>query len=120
MKTMKNWLLTGLMLLVVSTVFSQGKVTGTITDGQGALPGANVAIKGTTTGSSSDIDGKFSVDATANSGELVITYLGFETKTVKFSVSNGGTTNLGTIVLTSDSNQLEEIVVVGRGLIDLA
>ncbi|WP_269685983.1 TonB-dependent receptor [Flavobacterium lacustre] len=120
MKTMKNWLLTGLMLLVVSTVFSQGKVTGTITDGQGALPGANVAIKGTTAGSSSDIDGKFSVDATANSGELVITYLGFETKTVKFSVSNGGTTNLGTIILTSDSNQLEEIVVVGRGLIDLA
>ena len=51
MKTMKNWLLTGLMFLVVSTVFSQGKITGTITDGQGSLPGANVAIKGSTTGS---------------------------------------------------------------------
>ena len=45
MKTMKNWLLTGLMFLMVSTAFAQGKVTGTVTDGKGSLPGANIVIK---------------------------------------------------------------------------
>jgi hypothetical protein len=107
---MKNWLLTGLMFLVVSTVFSQGKVTGTITDGQGSLPGANVAIKGTKIGATADFDGKFSINTSVKSGELVISFIGFEPKTVKFSVENGATTNLGTIVLASN-NQLEEIVV---------
>lgn len=117
---MKNWLLTGLMFLIVSSVFSQGKITGTITDGQMTLPGANIAVKGSTTGVSSDFDGKFSINTSVASGELVISFIGYEAKTVKFSVANGATVNLGTIVLTSDSNQLEEIVVVGKGLIDLA
>ncbi|WP_166921191.1 TonB-dependent receptor [Flavobacterium poyangense] len=121
MKTMKNWLLTGLLFMIVSTVFSQGKVSGTITDDSGAtLPGANVAVKGSTTGTSTDFDGKFTIDVKTSTGELVITYLGYNTKTLKFSVSNGATTNLGTIPLESDNNQLEEIVVMGKGIIDLA
>ena len=61
MKTMKNWLFSGMLFLVAVTAFSQGKVTGTITDGQGSLPGANVAIKGATTGVSADFNGKFSI-----------------------------------------------------------
>jgi iron complex outermembrane receptor protein len=117
---MKNWLFSGLLFLMVSTVFSQGKIIGTVTDGQGSLPGANIAIKGSEIGVSTDFDGKFSISATADSGELVISFIGFEPKTVKFSVAAGVTKNLGTIVLTSDSNQLEEIVVVGKGIIDLA
>ena len=44
MKTMKNWLLSGLLFLVAVSAFSQGKITGTITDGQGSLPGANVQL----------------------------------------------------------------------------
>ncbi len=111
MKTMKNWLLSGLLLLVVSTAFSQGKITGTITDGQGSLPGANVAVKGIATGVSTDFDGKFSISTTASTGELIITFLGYEPKTIKFSVANGATKNLGTIVLTSNSNELDEVVV---------
>ncbi|QSW87108.1 TonB-dependent receptor [Flavobacterium endoglycinae] len=110
MKKMKNWLLTGLFFMIVSTVFSQGKVTGNITDGTaGSLPGANVQIKGSSTATSTDFDGKFTIDSPNASGELVISYIGFETKTVKFTVS--GSTNLGNIVLTSNSNELSEIVV---------
>jgi hypothetical protein len=98
--------------MIVSTAFSQGKVTGMITDGAGAsLPGANVAVKGSGTGTSTDFDGKFTIDAKTSVGELVITYLGFDSKTVKFSVSNGGTTDLGSIVLVGNSNELSEIVV---------
>lgn len=119
MKTMKNWLLTGLLFMLVSTVFSQGKITGTITDGQNSLPGTNVAIKGTKSGTTADFDGKFTINTTANSGELVISFIGYEAKTVKFSVTTGGTTNLGTIVLNSNSNELSE-VVVKSGVVDLA
>jgi iron complex outermembrane receptor protein len=120
MKTIKNWLLSGLLFLVVSTVFSQGKLTGTITDGQGSLPGANVVIKGLATGVSTDFDGKFSINTAAGSGELVVSFIGFEPKTIKFAVANGATKNIGTIVLNSNSDELDEIVVIGRGIIDLA
>lgn len=119
MKTMKNWLFIGLMFLIVSSAFSQGKVTGTITDGKGALPGANIVIKGTKIAASTDFDGKFSISATTNSGELVISYLGYISKTVKFTVSNG-MASLGNVALESDDNQLDEIIVVGKGLVDLA
>ncbi len=111
MKTMKNWLLTGLLFMIVSTVFSQGKITGMITDGIGSLPGANVVIKGSTTATSTDFDGKFTLNASTSTGEIVISFLGYQSQTVKFSVSNGSTTNLGTIVLASNSNELSEIVV---------
>lgn len=119
MKTMKNWLLTGLMFFVVSAVFSQGKITGTITDGKNSLPGANVAIKGAKIGASTDFEGKFSVNTPGNSGELVISFVGFEEKTVRFSVSNGATVNLGTIVLTENSNELSEIIVKSS-VVDIA
>jgi outer membrane receptor protein involved in Fe transport len=108
---MKNWLLTGLLFMIVSTAFSQGKITGTITDGVGSLPGANVVIKGSTTATSTDFDGKFTLNATSSTGEIVISYLGYQNQTIKFSVSNGATTNLGDIVLVANSNELSEIVV---------
>jgi hypothetical protein len=107
MKTMKNWLLTGLMFLIVSTAFAQGKVTGTVTDGKGSLPGANIVIKGTKIAVSTDFDGKFSINTTANSGELVISFIGYKSKTVKFN----GTASVGTVALVADDNQLQEIVV---------
>jgi hypothetical protein len=119
MKTMKNWLFSGLLFLMVSTVFSQGKITGTVTDGQGSLPGANIAVKGSKIGVSADFDGKFSISTPADSGELVISFIGFEPKTVKFSVGAGATKNLGTIVLVENSNQLNEIVVKSS-VIDIA
>ena len=107
MKTMKNWLLTGLMFLMVSTAFAQGKVSGTVTDGKGSLPGANIVIKGTKIAVSTDFDGKFSINTTANSGELVISFIGYKSKTVKFN----GAANVGTVALVADDNQLQEIVV---------
>src|SRR6478752_379288 len=111
MKTMKNWLLSGLLFLMVSTVFSQGKITGTITDGQGPLPGANIAIKGTSTNATTEIDGKFTISSTVKSGQLIVSYIGFENQTISFTTSNTGTTNLGNIILVANSNELSEIVV---------
>ncbi|MFZ0597526.1 MAG: TonB-dependent receptor plug domain-containing protein, partial [Flavobacterium sp.] len=116
---MKNWLLTGLLFMIVSTAFSQGKITGMITDGTGSLPGANVVIKGSATATSTDFDGKFTLNTTTSTGEIVISFLGYDNLTLKFSVTNGGTTNLGTIVLASNSNELSEIVVKSS-IVDVA
>lgn len=105
--------------MIVSTAFSQGKITGMITDGTGSLPGANVVIKGSATATSTDFDGKFTINTTTSTGEIVISFLGYDNLTLKFSVTNGGTTNLGTIVLASNSNELSEIVVKSS-IVDVA
>ena len=110
-----------MFLLVATTMFSQGKIKGTVSDSElnGALPGVNVLVKGSTTGASTDIDGKFLLNTTATSGQVVISYVGFQSQTVSFSVKKGETVDLGSIKLVSNSNQLEEVVVKSN-LIDIA
>lgn len=107
---------------MVSTVFGQGKISGIIIDEQlkSGIPGVNVTINGTTNGTSTDIDGNFIIESSVAKGQLVISYVGFEKKTVNFTVQNGQTVNLGTIKLTEDTSQLDEVIVVGKGIIDLA
>jgi iron complex outermembrane recepter protein len=121
MKVFKNALLFGFMFISTLTVFSQSKVTGTIIDGEFNQPlvGASVVVKGTKTGTATDFDGKFEITTSEKSGQIVISYLGFETKTVSFTVS-GNSVNVGNILLTADASQLEEIIVVGKGIIDVA
>lgn len=109
-KNMKNWLLSGLLFFTVSAVFSQGKITGTITDGQGPLPGANVGIKAQSAGTSTDFAGKFSIISTANTGQLLVSYIGYQNQVINFTITNG-VADLGNIVLISNSNELSEIVV---------
>ncbi len=122
MKTLQNWLFSGILLMMISTVFSQGKITGTLIDAESnmSLPGVNVFIKGTTLGTTTDIEGKFSLNADTATGQIVVSYLGYETKTIDFSVTNSQTVDLGTILLVADSSQLDEVVIVGKGIIDLA
>ncbi|MGV1011170.1 MAG: TonB-dependent receptor [Flavobacterium sp.] len=110
-----------MFLLMATAMFSQGKIKGTVSDNElnGALPGVNVLVKGSTTGASTDIDGKFLLTTTATSGQVVISYVGFKSQTVSFTVKNGETVDLGSIKLVSNSNQLEE-VVVKSSLIDIA
>lgn len=119
MKKIKNYVLFCMMFFAFSTAFSQGKITGKIKDNDGSLPGANIVIKGSPIGTTTDFDGSFVLTTTASTGELVISFLGFETKTVRFSVSNGATKDIGTIVLTSNSNELKEIIVKSS-VIDVA
>lgn len=113
MKNFKNNLISGLFLLMATLSFSQGKIKGTIVDGElnSALPGVNVVVKGTTSGSSTDFDGKFILNTTAASGQVVVSYLGYKSVTVNYAVKNGETVDLGTLKLNADSNQLEEIIV---------
>ena len=117
---MKKLLL--LVLLLGSfAAFSQGTVTGTIVDSELGAPlnGANVLESGTTNGGISDFDGNFSLAVGSNSGSITVSYVGYESQEVAYTLS-GGTASLGTISLNVDANALDEIVIIGTGVVDLA
>lgn len=109
-----------ILVATVSGTFAQGTITGTIFDGDSnaPLPGANVIESRTANGTTSDFDGKFSLQVTQPTGTLSVTYVGFATQTVKYDVTNGDQ-DLGTITLSLGSS-LEEIIIVGTGVVDLA
>ncbi|MDB9755054.1 TonB-dependent receptor [Winogradskyella sp.] len=117
MKKFNQFLLVAVLMIFSTVAFAQTTITGKVIDAElrSPLPGANILVKGTTNGVTTDMDGKFSITADSNSGMIVISYVGFSTKELKFN----GTTKLGTVVLELD-NSLEEIVIVGSGVIDLA
>ena len=50
----------------------------------------------------------------------MVTFIGYKPQTLNYSVSNGETVDLGTIKLSSDSSEIEEVVIIGKGVIDLA
>ncbi|WP_041951869.1 SusC/RagA family TonB-linked outer membrane protein [Spirosoma spitsbergense] len=85
-------------------------ISGRVTDETGApLPGANVLIKGTTNGTTTDADGKFVIDAGANV-VLEVSYLGYNSK----EVSVNGQLSI-VVQLDPNLSQLNEVVVVGYG-----
>ena len=111
---MRKILLLGLMLFLVNAVaFAQGRViTGTVTsteDGLG-VPGATVLVKGTTIGTATDIDGKYSITVPAGSNVLVYTFVGLIDQEV--NIGNRSTIN---VVLESDVTALSEVIVTGYG-----
>ena len=86
------------------------KITGTIKDENGeAVIGANVSVKGTTTGTITDIDGNFSLEA-QQGATLLISYIGYETQEITV-----GSQSVYSIRLSEDSQALDEVVVIGYG-----
>ena len=103
------------MVLLLACLFAgisawaQGTVTGTVTDANDEpLIGATVLVKGTSVGTSTDIDGKFSI-AAAQGKTLVVSYVGYTTQEVPVK---GSTVN---VVLKEDTALLDEVVVIGYG-----
>ncbi|MFI8379305.1 SusC/RagA family TonB-linked outer membrane protein [Leeuwenhoekiella sp. NPDC079379] len=91
--------------------FAQTKtVTGTVTDDTGIpLPGVNVIVKGTTQGTQTDFDGKFSISA-SEGGVIVFSYVGFANKSVNVGSSN-------TINISLEAGEtLDEVVVTALGV----
>ena len=111
MKTKFNGFLTLLLALVVQISFAQEKtISGTVTEESGALPGVSVLKKGTTTGTETDFDGKYTIKAAAGD-VLVFSYLGY--KTVEKTVGSSNTIN---VALVQDANVLDEIIVTSLGI----
>ncbi len=100
-----------LVVLTLKHSLKQSVVQGTIVDAftDEALPGANVLVKGTTRGATSDISGKFSIEASPED-VLVFSYVGY----INSEVAVGNNT-IFTIRLSPDIQSLDEIVVVGYG-----
>ena len=98
------------LLLFASQVYAQNRtITGTVTAKEDGLPlpGVSVRVQGTTIGTVTGVDGKFSISAPAKSS-LTFTFIGYGTQTVPV----GNNANL-TVALTSSSRQLGEVVVTG-------
>ena len=87
----------------------QQTITGTVTDGTVALPGASVVVKGTTNGTQTDFDGNFSITAPDNA-ILVVSYIGYKTTEVRVD----GQTTIN-VTLEEDASKLDEVVVTGYG-----
>ncbi len=102
-------------LCAISTVgFAQNRVVeGTVTakeDNQ-PIPGVNVSIKGTTKGNATDLDGKYRIELGPNEKTLVFSFVGFTTQTIEV-----GSRSVVNVVLESDADLLQEVVVVGYGV----
>ncbi|WP_052444452.1 TonB-dependent receptor [Flammeovirga sp. OC4] len=103
-------------LFFTSNVYAQERtITGIVTDAKdgSVLPGVNVAIEGTTIGSITDFDGKFSLMIDESDGPKVLSFsfIGYITQ----SINVGSKSNI-TVQLAEDIEQLEEVVVVGYGV----
>lgn len=86
------------------------KITGTVLDATGMpVIGANVMVKGTTNGTITDMDGKFTLEVD-NNATLVVSYIGFSDQEIKV----GNQTSLS-VTLKEDAEALDELVVVGYG-----
>lgn len=99
------------LLITMQSAYAQRSVTGTIFSETGeTMPGVNVILKGSSKGTSSDIDGKFTIETTDSDAVLVFSFVGYASQ----EVSVGNQTNLE-IRLTPDIQSLQEVVVIGYG-----
>ena len=85
-------------------------VSGTISDANGPLPGANVLIKGTTNGTQADFDGNYTLNDVEDNAILVVSYVGFKAQEIP---TNGQ--SVINVTLEEDAQALSEVVVVGYG-----
>lgn len=103
-----------IMLLLASTAAwaQQRTITGVVTDSQSneTLPGASVLVKGTSKGTSTGIDGKFSLSLAPSENIIVVSFIGYESK----EVTVGAQMNIA-VQLVMQRTTLDEVVVVGYG-----
>lgn len=96
-------------IVLLGEVQQDGKIWGVVSDAFGPIAGANVVVKGTTNGTITDMDGRFSLDA-PKGATLQISYIGYITKELTVDTKTDYV-----IELVEDSQALEEVVVVGYG-----
>ncbi len=99
------------MLLMSVVAFAQNQIKGHVADAAGdPIIGANVTVKGTTTGTITDIDGNFTLEVGSTDGTLVVSFIGYKSVEAKMN----GTSPIN-VVLQEDTETLDEVVVVGYG-----
>jgi outer membrane cobalamin receptor len=114
MKNLKT-LLALAMLMIGGLAQAQTTISGTVVDETNMpLPGATVVVDGTSTGTSTDFDGKFSLTTDETSGVLTISFIGYGNEQARFD----GAGNIGSIGLAPSADILDEIFITGT--VDIA
>ena len=118
MNTNKLWL--SLLAFFLMTMLSAQTITGVVLDDESKEPllGANVLVKGTNIGASSDIKGNFTLKTTQKKGTLVVSFVSFQTKEVPFTIVNGKATLK--ITLLPEAEELTGVTITGNALMDIA
>jgi TonB-dependent SusC/RagA subfamily outer membrane receptor len=101
------------MFLSYGVSAQQRNVTGKVTsdeDGLG-LPGASILVKGTTMGTTTDLDGNYSVNIPAGSNVLVFSFIGFTSQEIEI-----GGRSIINVTLNSDERSMDEVVVTALGV----
>lgn len=97
--------------LPITSRINVNEVSGVVKDEKGqGIPGVNVVIKGTTTGTTTDVDGKFKMNSSSPNDILVFSFVGYQ----KQEIAIQGKTSFD-IVLVEDNKNLDEVVVIGYG-----
>lgn len=99
-----------IVFLSAGSAFAQNKVTGTVKDDVGPLPGVSVQVKGTMQGTVTDANGVFALTVPDANATLIFSYIGFETQNADLQGRNKID-----IQLISLAKNLDEIVVIGYG-----
>ena len=86
------------------------RITGRVTDNGDPLPGVSIAVKGTTTGTTSDIDGAYTLNVPSEDAVLVFSYIGYTSNETRV-----GTRRNIDIELAENVQMMEEVVVIGYG-----
>jgi len=110
LKKALNILVIFLLGLLASAASGQTRVTGVVTDADenAALPGVTILVKGTTLGTTSDINGNYSIEVADDQNILVFSFVGYQT----FEVSIDGRSRID-VELTKTASILDEMVVIG-------
>ncbi|WP_343488069.1 TonB-dependent receptor [Allomuricauda sp. d1] len=104
-------------LFAITAIFTlsaqKGALIGTVNDAEfnDVLPFANIMVKGTTTGTTSDFDGKYVLELDPGTYTIVYSYLGYETKEITEVVVKEGEEVVVDVTLGPSANQLDEVVV---------
>ena len=100
-----------LLLFCTAAVFAQGiTITGVVTDSGEPLPGVTVMVRGTSVGTTTDVDGRYQITVPDREAVLQFSFVGFAT--VDMPV---GFQNEINVALYEDARQLDELVVIGYG-----
>ncbi|RLJ65601.1 TonB-dependent receptor [Lacinutrix venerupis] len=113
MKNIKN-ILSLFLFLITAVAFSQsGQVAGKVMDGEfnDVLPFANILVKGTANGTTSDFDGKYNLDLEVGTYTIVFSFVGYQTQEITdVKVTSNNVTDLE-VTLNPSENALEEVVL---------
>lgn len=94
----------------ILSAFQQKQITGTVTDKNGPIPGVNVVVTGTTQGTITEIDGKYSIEVPQGAKSLTFSFIGMQPQEISI-----GTLTQINVDLVAMETALDEVIVIGYG-----